>query len=541
MPVRSVVTIDVQDQKWRTFQDAFNKYDSALRKQPELWEKVSKEHEMMAKSFDKFASSQSRMVDSARQLASHWRDMGTTVARMGAGAVRTLSSMESAISGMLSKLGQITGVSAVLGLAGLGGSLYGLDRLAGTVGAGRRMSMGLGTDYGRMQAFGLTYSRLVNTGAVMGGVNTGTGDITSGAASALYSLGIDPTGGGDTGQTAEQVIRRAHQLVRGQPRGMVGSIGQAYGLHELGLSTEDLLRLRETSGSELGQFQKEFTGRSGMFHVTPAIQKAWQDFGNKLEEAGQKIETTFIRVLGKPEFLEALNKLSTAFSDFVSKIVSSGGVDWALTQLTKGLKWLGDYLTDGRAKKDWDDLMEKVVKLGETIGKFIDWVSSIFGWSSAGGGGTANLSEGQKNNYAGMMRSLTGGGQELIPYNTPEDAMRAHAKLLQGYQDQYGQDTIRKVIAGIPGKDGKLYHGYSATDQEGYIKFLSKELQMGPDAKLDFHNASQLSAFMSAQAKMENVAGRGRDPRYSPQAIKVVIENQTGGNAQATAVTMGYP
>jgi hypothetical protein len=64
---------------------------------------------------------------------------------------------------------------------------------------------------------------------------------------------------------------------------------------------------------------------------------------------------------------------------------------------------------------------------------------------------------------------------------------------------------------------------------------------MGPDAKLDFHNASQLSAFMSAQAKMENVAGRGRDPRYSPQAIKVVIENQTGGNAQATAVTMGYP
>jgi hypothetical protein len=167
--------------------------------------------------------------------------------------------------------------------------------------------------------------------------------------------------------------------------------------------------------------------------------------------------------------------------------------------------------------------------------------TSAAGSQAINTGSTANLSEGQKNNYAGMMRSLTGGGQELIPYNTPEDAMRAHAKLLQGYQDQYGQDTIRKVIAGIPGKDGKLYHGYSATDQEGYIKFLSKELQMGPDAKLDFHNASQLSAFMSAQAKMENVAGRGRDPRYSPQAIKVVIENQTGGNAQATAVTMGYP
>ncbi len=309
MPVRSVVAIDVQDQKWRSFQESFNKYDSALRKQPELWEKVSKEHDSMAKSFDKFASSQSRMVDSARQLASHWRDMGTSVARMGSGAVRTIVNIESTITSLISTLSRVTGISAVLSLAGLGGSLYGLDRLAGTVGSGRRASMGLGAGYGQMQAFGMTYGRLVNTGAVMGGVNTGTGDVTSGSASALYALGIDPMAGGDTGKLSEQVIQRAHRLVRGQPRGMVGSIGQAYGLHELGLSNEDLLRLHSTSSGELGQFQKEFQSRSGMFHVDSATQKAWQDFGIKLQEAGQKIETVLVRGLGKPEFLSALSKL----------------------------------------------------------------------------------------------------------------------------------------------------------------------------------------------------------------------------------------
>lgn len=613
MPVRSVVKIDVQDQKWRQFEESFTKYDSALRKQPELWEKVSKEHSEMAKSFDRFASAQSRMVDSARSLSSHWKDTAQYVGTMGSSAVRTLAGIESKISSVLSTIGRATGVGAILGLAGMGGGLYGLERLASTVGSGRRYATGVGAGYGSSKALGMTYDRVVNSGAVLGGVNAGTGDITSGASAAMYALGMDPSAGGDNAATAQQVIQRVHGLVRGQSRGMVGAMGSAYGLGELGFSLEDLQRLRSTSSGELGQFSKEFTGRSGMFHVPPATQKAFQDFSIKLSEAGQKIETGLVKILGKPEFLDALNKMSDAFSDFVLKILGSQGAVWAVDQVTKGLKWLGDYLTGGDAKKDWDDLMKKIGEVGDALAGFADFVNRWFGsgagpaggaqgtaggylGSLAGAGATlpqpstaagldpritrnintnrwedyvaglakmgqsptitkeqwlqgmntgsgGSLSEFQKNNYAGIMQ---GDGKTLQGYASSDDAIKAHGKLLQAYQSQRGQDTIDKVIRGVPGKDGKLYGGYSATHQDQYVAFLEKELKSQGIVssrfdKLNLQDLTQLSALMSAQAKMENVAGRGRDPRYSPQAIKLVLENQTGGNVTTTATQMGYP
>jgi hypothetical protein len=142
-----------------------------------------------------------------------------------------------------------------LGRLGVGGGLFGLDRLAGHVLNLQRQSLGLGANIGGMRAFdlfGKTF--LQDPQSVLGGMAAAQRGITSPQYQSLVNLGMNPQQirTADPTQLALEAIRRSLPILQQGGRGPAGPmpIASALGLTSF-LSPEDITALSGREGPEL--------------------------------------------------------------------------------------------------------------------------------------------------------------------------------------------------------------------------------------------------------------------------------------------------
>lgn len=115
-------------------------------------------------------------------------------------------------------------------------------------------------------------------------------------------------------------------------------------------------------------------------------------------------------------------------------------------------------------------------------------------------------------------------------FNTPEEGIQGEVHLLKEYGER-GQDTIRKVIMG----------GWAAKGQAPYIEDLSKQLNMSPDAKLDFENKEVQLAFSMAQGRHEGAAQGLHGPVYSEETYRrAIYGTDPEGASRTTNIVRSY-
>lgn len=362
MPIKSVFAKEIGEgaDKFHDFEKAFDRYREKLGRMPSAWAATSKSAREAENSFKSMtaaimaqaelmnheAHTQTVIEESSKRSAVHWRDMATHA--------RTFYSQ---VSGVVRTIRNSAVVGGILGLLGVGGSLYGLDRLGASAGAARRLSTGLGLDYGNMTAFGLTYSRVLDPAALLGAISQGRGNVGGPEASALMALGLNPMGAGDTGGMARQTLRRVWEMARSTPEGLLGPVLQeGYGLGSLGFSVEDLRRLRGMNGSEFERYSGQMSDRSKALGIDDNTLKRWQDFVNNLDVAGKTMEKSFIK--GLVGLTDPLNKLSEAAIRFVDRFFGSKSVEWAMVKLTDWLNDFATYIGGDKFKSDLHDLAD---------------------------------------------------------------------------------------------------------------------------------------------------------------------------------------
>lgn len=391
MAAKSIIEVDVNDEKFLSFMEKFNEYQAALEDLPEAWRasaqgigdtaretsKASSEAEGMTKAFLDGVDALNMMVNNLDRINTSLDDANKRQSDLNK---KTAGS--SSIFGKLKKdskefAGHIKDATVSLlswgGIVGLftgvlgAGGLFGLNRLASTASAQRFTSMGLNTSIGALDSTAINYQRAVsNPTATLGAIRDTQADLSQ--RWKFQAMGINnPDRSPD--QLLPEMIRAARSIFTQTGGTLQGA--NAYGLTSF-FSIDDLNRFKNMSDAEIEAMEKRAKRDAQLLQITDEQARQWQDFNVQLDYSSQSIKNTFIRGLGP--LTPGLTKLSDALSGAIDTVLQSPELGKWIDGLAGGIQRFGDYLASPDFKNDVENFMVKVEKLGKVIGKVVDWI-----------------------------------------------------------------------------------------------------------------------------------------------------------------------
>ncbi|HCC3432082.1 hypothetical protein MMA45_06760 [Salmonella enterica] len=391
MVAKSIVDIDVNDDKFVAFMEKFKEYQAALEELPEAWRglahgatdatketaKAKTEGDLLAKAFSEGASAilsinsgLERLTDSLDRANKSQEDFNkktrsskgflsdaTKDAKSLAGHIRD------ATTSLLSWGGIVGLFTGVLGVGGL----FGLNRLAATTGSQRFTSLGIGTSIGALDSTAINYQKaLGNPTGTLGAIRDSQMDLSK--RWQFQALGINNPDQ-DPAKLLPQLIRNARDIFVKNGSTLQGA--NAYGLTNF-FSLDDLNRFKNMSDEEIDAMERRAQKDAKLLQITDQQARQWQDFNVQLDYSGQSIRNTFVRGLGP--LTPQLSKLSDALAGAIDTVLQSPELGKWIDGLAGGIERFGNYLASPEFTKDVDSFMAGIEKLGKLIGKVYDWV-----------------------------------------------------------------------------------------------------------------------------------------------------------------------
>ena len=363
---KPLLKIPVDDTKFNSFLEKFEKYQEQLAKTPSAWAQVSKENAAVSKQFERMAAALMAQNELAHEAAQNENKRQQHLKR-SAGYWEQISHYSNvAASNALKISTSLLKWGSLIGAGLLGGSLFGLEKLGEATSRERQSAIGLGLTIGQQKSFETYFSRFVNPSAFLGAVNTAVTDVTQ--QGPLATLGVNPKG--TTEQVALATIQALHDLAVRTPVERLGTAITGYNIGSL-IDEEGLRRLKddETYQGIFARYQKGATA----FNIDKDTAAKWTEFNTNLNAAGEKIFKVFVNGLGP--LTEPINQLSDSLVNLLNDALKEDG------PVTHGINRIKGWITDfDEALKDdsFGTNFDKFLKdIDELETKFADWVDKL--------------------------------------------------------------------------------------------------------------------------------------------------------------------
>ncbi|WP_353789921.1 lytic transglycosylase domain-containing protein [Klebsiella pneumoniae subsp. pneumoniae] len=389
MVAKSIVDIDVNDDKFVAFMERFREYQNALDDLPEAWR-------VAAVGIGESSKQTEKAKGEAKELGAEFNAVAEAILTINSGIDRLNTNLEDSkkkqdefnkstrsAKGFLSDAtkdakslaGHIKEATASLlswggivgiftGVLGVGG-LFGINRLAATTGAQRFTSLGLGTSIGALDSTAINYQKaLVNPAGALGAIRDSQMDLSK--RWTFQAMGINNPDQ-DPAKLLPQMIRNARDIFVQNGSTLQGA--QAHGLTNF-FTLDDLNRFKNMSDEEITAMEKRAQQDARMLQITDQQARQWQDFNVQLDYSSQSIRNTFVRGLGP--LTPQLSKLSDALAGAIDTVLKSPELGKWIDALAGGIERFGNYLASPEFTKDVDDFMDGLRRLGQSVGRVID-------------------------------------------------------------------------------------------------------------------------------------------------------------------------
>lgn len=417
MTAKAILDIEVNTGPFQAFAEMYAKYQNALTKSPEAWDKVAKKIDVTKESFNELvdemiaAEGKSKLMalaqDEAKrkisgislaqeqmnQAAAKAAEIQRQKTEKTAEAWRKMTINTKAVAGniataTLSLLKWATLSGAFTGILGAGG-LFGIDRMSHDVAASRRSSMGLGLGYGEQKSFGVNFERVVDPGSYLSSVNEALHDVTK--RTGLYGAGLsEGQMQGSTADVGVSLLRQLKNIADHTPNAQLGNVSAARHLDQF-VSLQDLQRLKAMNPEEFNGLVGNYGRNRGSLNLADDTSRKWQDFSTQMSRAGEQIENVFVKSLVRLE--PSLESLSVSFEKAVDAFMKSDAVKWGIDELGKGLDWLAKYVASDDFKQDLKDFGAGIAALAGAIRTGLELLGIV---TPRGGGaipGTASVAD----------------------------------------------------------------------------------------------------------------------------------------------------
>ncbi|MBN6466828.1 lytic transglycosylase domain-containing protein [Escherichia coli] len=465
MVAKSIVDIDVNDDKFVAFMERFREYQSALDDLPEAWR-------VAAVGIGESSKQTEKAKGEAKELGAEFNAVAEAILTINSGIDRLNTNLEDSkkkqdefnkstrsAKGFLSDAtkdakslaGHIKEATASLlswggivgiftGVLGVGG-LFGINRLAATTGAQRFTSLGLGTSIGALDSTAINYQKaLGNPAGTLGAIRDSQMDLSK--RWTFQAMGINNPDQ-DPAKLLPQMIRNARDIFVQNGSTLQGA--QAHGLTNF-FTLDDLNRFKNMSDEEITAMEKRAQQDARMLQITDQQARQWQDFNVQLDYSSQSIRNTFVRGLGP--LTPQLSKLSDALSGAIDTVLKSPELGKWIDALARGIERFGNYLSSPEFTSDVLSFMDGVKRLGQSVSRLIDLFA-----------GKISLSE------------FMSGSSSILGSSTREDA--------EGSQPYVPGSESDPRVWGVL-KWGKMASGVSPTQYDDYFSEAAKKYNVDP-------------------------------------------------------------
>lgn len=365
MTIKSVVDIDLNEEKFKRFTDLYGKYEAALKKQPGEWQAAEKGADATGDAVNKIMAAflatgqfhremneeNEKDNKNLKQKAGLWQNISKSSSRV-------LKDVEGIAKWML-KLGAI---ALGTGIAGF----FGIRSIASDVSNQRNQALGLDLNVGDRDAFARDQGRnFSNPDALLQGASTARSNLSSPAYAAIASLGINPNQG--TVAIANQLLTKLQAMAKALPQQQLGNLLQEYpGLSQFGVDLEGLKRLRNISSSELQGQIAAFGPDAKNAGLNDRQAKAFQDFNSSIDRTfamvTKQVERDLVLLLGPIQKL--IRSLGKDVSLFLRSKAAADGID----AFAKSIDRFATYLSSSGFKQDVDSLESGATSIFNVLG-----------------------------------------------------------------------------------------------------------------------------------------------------------------------------
>jgi hypothetical protein len=555
--LKSILDIDIDDSKFQRFKDQFDRYTELLKKQPEIWKRISGMHQQHAAQMGELAKTMTKMSQLRQKAVNDSQAEGKqlehssrlwTSIRRNAQDVNT--SIETGARGLMKWATLLGGIGA--GLLGVGG-LLGFSSLAGSISGQRRTATGLGMSIGEQQAFGINFGRFVDTDSFMNWVSGMQQDISKQApAMALLHHPLSGTSA-DYLQMLDAVraFARSPRFAGARGLGLMGPVmQQGFGLN---LSDDDRRRLRDMSDTEWNAQRSQYFRDAQRLNVPDRGAMAFQNFTSQMERAAQQMRASLGPAL--EGLTGPLSKLSEGIANALGAFLKTDAVKEGISSLASGLNSLGDYLGSDSFKSDMrafaDNLHEIVQGFQHPLssaGSYI-WRHSLFGsegpiagvWGAARPWLAPDKDWANKNPDAYMARLDQHFGLGSM-------SLELFRKLENSKATDVSRAGARGVFQDMPDMPGGKF-SFDPTDFSESANYTAKLVS---DLMRRFHGdaMSVLAAYNYGSGNVEALQKKWGTGWYSHLPMEtqnyvgrgmiiVQVNNNTGGSATASVSALG--
>ena len=542
---KSIFQVELRDDGFNAFLKKYNAYQASLKSMPAAWAAVNQKIQGSRSSFDKLvdgmvaANVQSKLQAVAQERADK---ITRTMAEKWQGIARSTKNVAANIAGatiQLLKWASITGL--VSGLLGAGG-LFGIDRLAFGVAAGRRSSLGLGTGIGEQRAFGANFGRLVDPDSFLSAVAESKLDVTKRVG--LIGAGLTPGQiNGSTASTSVALLQQLKRIADSNDPALYAQVISSRRLDQF-VSPQDLQRLRNTSPAEIARLTAAYGRNKGEFDLPADVATKWQEFVTQMSRAGQSVENTLVR--GLAPLAGPLTHLSEGFEKVARAFLAEGGpLEKWIKVAGDGLERFAGYIGTPEFSKNVGDFVKGVGELASTAVRAARFLGIISGPAldpnavlptQLGSRGDAPKTVGAAkfNGWMNYFNSKMSGGNHnpgnirfpgqttgFATFPTDEAGVAAMARQIQLYSRRDHLDTIDAIV-------GK-YAPPSENDTKAYVGDVSRKTGFASGQHLDLSDPTTMSRMIAAMVSHEQ--SKGHYDSFKDARVVVQVLNNTGGNA----------
>jgi len=575
MAQRKIIEIDVQDGSFKKFAAAFAAFGAAVKDAISDVGDLDKAQAKAAKTGAKQAAAETKAVDGKRakrkQAAKESEDQAKKDSEAEKKRVAEENRVElkrkkdradavkanKEIAKWTADVALSTGRAALnfakwMTIGGLAGG-FGLGALASSASNARRQSQGLGIDSGELRAAQVNFGKYIDPESMLGGI--AEAQSSYGQQYRFGQLGVNAAGKDPAALLAEILPKLVDKF---NAVGGKKEAADAMGLTAFA-SMDDLRRLSKLSREELSKTIAQYQKDRESLKVDDSVNQDWQSFLVAIHRAGQVIETSLIKHLAV--LAPKLEDFATAVAKSIDTFLANHDLAKWLDAFSRGIAKAADYLVSDEFQSDIGRFMRGLKGAAaamETI--FLPFIDN---------------SHNDKVNFAPAETPSGSWWQNVLGINSgpTDDANKAAA--VKAFEGKYALpagllDNVWSMESGRGANNGLSKSGAGGdfqfmpgTAAEYGIKDRWDFAQSADAAArylkklLDKYNGDQQKALAAYNWGPGNLdfdingdakhKGHGADwLKYAPKetqnyvsGVKIVIQNNTGGNAQQTVAALG--